>query len=159
MEEVVALNPVFFRVRLTRNVAFGNVALSKGEHVKRLDFMCLILWVAMDAKHILVRQAHIDQPVEVSAPSNVIQRTIEKVNRFRHSHTCVCVLSRCICGILMDKPRILVTHQLQYLKAADQILVLKEVCTSPSSPIQSQSSPQVISCMAKPDQTHRALTT
>uniref|UniRef100_A0A671PYG4 Multidrug resistance-associated protein 4 n=1 Tax=Sinocyclocheilus anshuiensis TaxID=1608454 RepID=A0A671PYG4_9TELE len=32
----------------------------------------------------------------------------------------------CICGILKEKPRILVTHQLQYLKAADQILVLKE---------------------------------
>ncbi|KAL0190392.1 hypothetical protein M9458_013090, partial [Cirrhinus mrigala] len=32
----------------------------------------------------------------------------------------------CICGILKDKPRILVTHQLQYLKAANQILVLKE---------------------------------
>lgn len=36
--------------------------------------------------------------------------------------------ARCICGLLKKKPRILVTHQLQYLKAADQILVLKEVC-------------------------------
>lgn len=34
---------------------------------------------------------------------------------------------RCICGVLKNKCRILVTHQLQYLKAADQILVLKEV--------------------------------
>uniref|UniRef100_A0A4W5MXK6 ATP-binding cassette, sub-family C (CFTR/MRP), member 4 n=1 Tax=Hucho hucho TaxID=62062 RepID=A0A4W5MXK6_9TELE len=33
---------------------------------------------------------------------------------------------QCICGILKNKPRILVTHQLQYLQAADQILVLKE---------------------------------
>ncbi|MEQ2218545.1 hypothetical protein XENOCAPTIV_004784 [Xenoophorus captivus] len=33
---------------------------------------------------------------------------------------------RCICGLLRKKPRILVTHQLQYLKAADQIVVLKE---------------------------------
>ncbi|TKS67158.1 Multidrug resistance-associated protein 4 [Collichthys lucidus] len=32
----------------------------------------------------------------------------------------------CICGLLRKKPRILVTHQLQYLKAADQIVVLKE---------------------------------
>uniref|UniRef100_A0A7N8WJ41 Multidrug resistance-associated protein 4 n=1 Tax=Mastacembelus armatus TaxID=205130 RepID=A0A7N8WJ41_9TELE len=32
----------------------------------------------------------------------------------------------CICGLLRKKPRILVTHQLQYLKAADQILVLNE---------------------------------
>ncbi|XP_016117735.1 multidrug resistance-associated protein 4-like [Sinocyclocheilus grahami] len=39
------------------------------------------------------------------------------------STDCPC---RCICGILKEKPRILVTHQLQYLKAADQILVLKE---------------------------------
>uniref|UniRef100_A0A8C1I0L0 Cystic fibrosis transmembrane conductance regulator n=1 Tax=Cyprinus carpio carpio TaxID=630221 RepID=A0A8C1I0L0_CYPCA len=39
------------------------------------------------------------------------------------SADCSC---RCICGILKDKPRILVTHQLQYLKAANQILVLKE---------------------------------
>lgn len=34
---------------------------------------------------------------------------------------------RCICGVLKNKGRILVTHQLQYLKAADQILVLMEV--------------------------------
>uniref|UniRef100_A0AAY5F490 Cystic fibrosis transmembrane conductance regulator n=1 Tax=Electrophorus electricus TaxID=8005 RepID=A0AAY5F490_ELEEL len=38
-----------------------------------------------------------------------------------------CVYCSCICGILKEKPRILVTHQLQYLKAADHILVLKEV--------------------------------
>lgn len=37
-------------------------------------------------------------------------------------------MSRCICGLLKKKPRILVTHQLQYLKAADEIVVLKEVC-------------------------------
>ncbi|XP_051752880.1 multidrug resistance-associated protein 4 [Ctenopharyngodon idella] len=36
------------------------------------------------------------------------------------------LFEQCICGILREKPRILVTHQLQYLKAADQILVLKE---------------------------------
>lgn len=43
----------------------------------------------------------------------------------------VCPCFRCVCGLLKNKPRILVTHQLQYLKAADQILVLKEVggCT------------------------------
>uniref|UniRef100_A0A8C7WG56 Multidrug resistance-associated protein 4 n=1 Tax=Oncorhynchus mykiss TaxID=8022 RepID=A0A8C7WG56_ONCMY len=39
-------------------------------------------------------------------------------------------LFECICGLLRKKPRILVTHQLQYLKAADQILVLKEVSVS-----------------------------
>lgn len=38
------------------------------------------------------------------------------------------VFFRCICGLLKKKPRILVTHQLQYLKAADEIVVLKEVC-------------------------------
>lgn len=36
------------------------------------------------------------------------------------------LFEQCVCGILKDKPRILVTHQLQYLKAANQILVLKE---------------------------------
>ncbi|XP_051562502.1 multidrug resistance-associated protein 4 [Myxocyprinus asiaticus] len=36
------------------------------------------------------------------------------------------LFEQCICGILKQKPRILVTHQLQYLKSADQILVLKE---------------------------------
>ncbi|XP_050968338.1 multidrug resistance-associated protein 4 [Labeo rohita] len=36
------------------------------------------------------------------------------------------LFEQCICGILKDKPRILVTHQHQYLKAANQILVLKE---------------------------------
>ncbi|TNN61503.1 Multidrug resistance-associated protein 4 [Liparis tanakae] len=34
--------------------------------------------------------------------------------------------TRCICGLLKNKLRILVTHQLQYLKSADQIVVLKE---------------------------------
>uniref|UniRef100_A0A3P8UDT2 Multidrug resistance-associated protein 4 n=1 Tax=Amphiprion percula TaxID=161767 RepID=A0A3P8UDT2_AMPPE len=37
------------------------------------------------------------------------------------------LFEECICGVLKKKPRILVTHQLQYLKAADQIVVLKEV--------------------------------
>uniref|UniRef100_A0A8C5I9Z2 Multidrug resistance-associated protein 4 n=1 Tax=Gouania willdenowi TaxID=441366 RepID=A0A8C5I9Z2_GOUWI len=37
------------------------------------------------------------------------------------------LFEECICGLLKKKPRILVTHQLQYLKAADQIIVLKEV--------------------------------
>ncbi|XP_076004914.1 ATP-binding cassette sub-family C member 4-like isoform X1 [Genypterus blacodes] len=36
------------------------------------------------------------------------------------------LFEQCICGLLKKKPRILVTHQLQYLKAADQIVVLKE---------------------------------
>ncbi|KAM8873018.1 ATP-binding cassette sub-family C member 4 [Synchiropus picturatus] len=36
------------------------------------------------------------------------------------------LFQQCICGLLKNKPRILVTHQLQYLKAADQIVVLKE---------------------------------
>uniref|UniRef100_H3CYA8 Cystic fibrosis transmembrane conductance regulator n=1 Tax=Tetraodon nigroviridis TaxID=99883 RepID=H3CYA8_TETNG len=36
------------------------------------------------------------------------------------------LFEQCICGVLKNKRRILVTHQLQYLKAADQILVLKE---------------------------------
>uniref|UniRef100_A0AAQ5ZLP5 ATP-binding cassette, sub-family C (CFTR/MRP), member 4 n=1 Tax=Amphiprion ocellaris TaxID=80972 RepID=A0AAQ5ZLP5_AMPOC len=36
------------------------------------------------------------------------------------------LFEQCICGLLKNKPRILVTHQLQYLKAADQIVVLKE---------------------------------
>uniref|UniRef100_A0A8C5B493 Multidrug resistance-associated protein 4-like n=1 Tax=Gadus morhua TaxID=8049 RepID=A0A8C5B493_GADMO len=36
------------------------------------------------------------------------------------------LFEECICGVLKKKPRILVTHQLQYLKAAHHILVLKE---------------------------------
>uniref|UniRef100_A0AAQ4NUK3 Multidrug resistance-associated protein 4 n=1 Tax=Gasterosteus aculeatus aculeatus TaxID=481459 RepID=A0AAQ4NUK3_GASAC len=36
------------------------------------------------------------------------------------------LFDECICGVLRKKPRILVTHQLQYLKAADQIVVLKQ---------------------------------
>uniref|UniRef100_G3PLJ6 Multidrug resistance-associated protein 4 n=1 Tax=Gasterosteus aculeatus aculeatus TaxID=481459 RepID=G3PLJ6_GASAC len=36
------------------------------------------------------------------------------------------LFEQCICGLLKNKSRILVTHQLQYLKAADQIVVLKE---------------------------------
>ncbi|XP_054637117.1 multidrug resistance-associated protein 4 isoform X3 [Dunckerocampus dactyliophorus] len=36
------------------------------------------------------------------------------------------LFEQCICGLLKRKPRILVTHQLQYLKAANQIVVLKE---------------------------------
>ena len=37
------------------------------------------------------------------------------------------LLCRCIQGVLRKKPRILVTHQLQYLTAADSILILNEV--------------------------------
>ncbi|XP_064413746.1 multidrug resistance-associated protein 4 isoform X2 [Latimeria chalumnae] len=36
------------------------------------------------------------------------------------------LFEQCICGALRKKPRILVTHQLQYLTVADQILILKE---------------------------------
>uniref|UniRef100_A0A3P9IC91 Cystic fibrosis transmembrane conductance regulator n=1 Tax=Oryzias latipes TaxID=8090 RepID=A0A3P9IC91_ORYLA len=36
------------------------------------------------------------------------------------------LFEKCICGVLRKKPRILVTHQLQYLTEADQILILKE---------------------------------
>uniref|UniRef100_A0A674EFY1 Cystic fibrosis transmembrane conductance regulator n=1 Tax=Salmo trutta TaxID=8032 RepID=A0A674EFY1_SALTR len=42
------------------------------------------------------------------------------------------LFEQCICGILKNKPRILVTHQLQYLQSADQILVLKEVLVEES---------------------------
>uniref|UniRef100_A0A3B3XE74 ATP-binding cassette, sub-family C (CFTR/MRP), member 4 n=1 Tax=Poecilia mexicana TaxID=48701 RepID=A0A3B3XE74_9TELE len=37
------------------------------------------------------------------------------------------LFEQCICGLLQNKCRVLVTHQLQYLKAADKILVLREV--------------------------------
>ena len=37
-----------------------------------------------------------------------------------------CIFS-VIQGVLKDKPRILVTHQLQFLKSASQIIILKEV--------------------------------
>ncbi|XP_069001598.1 ATP-binding cassette sub-family C member 4-like [Embiotoca jacksoni] len=36
------------------------------------------------------------------------------------------LFEQCICGLLKDKCRILVTHQLQHLRAADQIAVLAE---------------------------------
>uniref|UniRef100_A0A3P9MLX9 ATP-binding cassette, sub-family C (CFTR/MRP), member 4 n=1 Tax=Oryzias latipes TaxID=8090 RepID=A0A3P9MLX9_ORYLA len=36
------------------------------------------------------------------------------------------LFEKCICGVLRKKPRVLVTHQLQYLTEADQILILKE---------------------------------
>ncbi|XP_039674707.1 multidrug resistance-associated protein 4-like isoform X3 [Perca fluviatilis] len=36
------------------------------------------------------------------------------------------LFEECICGLLRKKPRILVTHQIQYLKAADQIVVLNQ---------------------------------
>uniref|UniRef100_A0A668S4I0 Multidrug resistance-associated protein 4 n=1 Tax=Oreochromis aureus TaxID=47969 RepID=A0A668S4I0_OREAU len=39
------------------------------------------------------------------------------------------LFDKCICGLLKNKCRILVTHQLQHLRDVDQILVLKEVCT------------------------------
>ncbi|ELT99037.1 hypothetical protein CAPTEDRAFT_212470 [Capitella teleta] len=36
------------------------------------------------------------------------------------------IMEKCICGALSEKPRILVTHQIQYLARADKILVLKD---------------------------------
>lgn len=44
------------------------------------------------------------------------------------AYLCVCSRVRCICGLLRNKCRVLVTHQLQHLRTADQILVLREVC-------------------------------
>uniref|UniRef100_A0A3Q1GLD7 ATP-binding cassette, sub-family C (CFTR/MRP), member 4 n=1 Tax=Acanthochromis polyacanthus TaxID=80966 RepID=A0A3Q1GLD7_9TELE len=38
------------------------------------------------------------------------------------------IFEQCIFGLLKNKCRVLVTHQLQHLTAADHILVLKEVC-------------------------------
>ncbi|CAL7944629.1 unnamed protein product [Xylocopa violacea] len=35
------------------------------------------------------------------------------------------IVDECICGFLKEKTRILITHQIQYLKAADQILLMK----------------------------------
>uniref|UniRef100_A0A8D3B236 Multidrug resistance-associated protein 4 n=1 Tax=Scophthalmus maximus TaxID=52904 RepID=A0A8D3B236_SCOMX len=46
------------------------------------------------------------------------------------------LFEECICGLLRKKPRILVTHQLQYLKAADHIVVLKEVSQGTYSELQ-----------------------
>jgi ABC-type multidrug transport system fused ATPase/permease subunit len=37
----------------------------------------------------------------------------------------------CICDFLQGKTRLLVTHQLQYLQAADNIVILSNVCRSP----------------------------
>uniref|UniRef100_A0A3Q4I1K4 Multidrug resistance-associated protein 4 n=1 Tax=Neolamprologus brichardi TaxID=32507 RepID=A0A3Q4I1K4_NEOBR len=37
------------------------------------------------------------------------------------------LFEQCICGLLKNKCRILITHQLQHLRTADQILVLKKV--------------------------------
>jgi ATP-binding cassette subfamily C (CFTR/MRP) protein 4 len=39
-------------------------------------------------------------------------------------------VGRCICQALHEKITILVTHQLQYLKAASHILILKDVSNS-----------------------------
>ncbi|XP_074657445.1 ATP-binding cassette subfamily C member 4-like [Tubulanus polymorphus] len=36
------------------------------------------------------------------------------------------LFNNCICGLIRNKPRILVTHQLQFLTVADRILILKE---------------------------------
>lgn len=40
---------------------------------------------------------------------------------------CTFYIYRCICQTLHEKITVLVTHQLQYLKAASQILILKDV--------------------------------
>jgi ABC-type transport system involved in cytochrome bd biosynthesis fused ATPase/permease subunit len=37
----------------------------------------------------------------------------------------------CICGFLQGKTRVLVTHQLQYLQKANDIIILSNVCLSP----------------------------
>uniref|UniRef100_A0A3B4WE83 Multidrug resistance-associated protein 4-like n=1 Tax=Seriola lalandi dorsalis TaxID=1841481 RepID=A0A3B4WE83_SERLL len=55
-----------------------------------------------------------------------------RINLARHDQEVKQHVSRCICGLLKNKCRVLVTHQLQHLRAADQILVLKEVCATHS---------------------------
>ncbi|XP_019631605.1 PREDICTED: multidrug resistance-associated protein 4-like [Branchiostoma belcheri] len=36
------------------------------------------------------------------------------------------IFSECICGVLAEKTRVIITHQLQHIKAADLIIVMKE---------------------------------
>ncbi|XP_043548623.1 multidrug resistance-associated protein 4 [Chiloscyllium plagiosum] len=58
-----------------------------------------------------------------------IQTASEGLISIRRIKVCTRIkkgFSRCITGVLKNKPRILVTHQLQYLSAADQILILRE---------------------------------
>lgn len=43
------------------------------------------------------------------------------------THVGKTLLEECILGYLKDKTRILVTHQMQYLKEADVIVVLSDV--------------------------------
>uniref|UniRef100_A0A8C3A6V1 Multidrug resistance-associated protein 4 n=1 Tax=Cyclopterus lumpus TaxID=8103 RepID=A0A8C3A6V1_CYCLU len=48
------------------------------------------------------------------------------------------LFEKCICGFLKNKLRILVTHQLQYLQSADQIVVLRKVVGGPLSSTQAE---------------------
>uniref|UniRef100_A0A8D3BPU4 Multidrug resistance-associated protein 4 n=1 Tax=Scophthalmus maximus TaxID=52904 RepID=A0A8D3BPU4_SCOMX len=47
---------------------------------------------------------------------------------FEHTDALLFFTIRCICGLLKNKTRVLVTHQLQHLRTNDHILILKEVC-------------------------------
>ena len=38
------------------------------------------------------------------------------------------LMSSCICGLLAKKTRIVVTHQLNFLAAADTVMVMEEGC-------------------------------
>lgn len=57
----------------------------------------------------------------------------------------ICAPIRCICGLLKDKCRILVTHQLQHLRAADHILLLQEV-----SQLSTKDRLSLYSCLTSP---------
>lgn len=48
-------------------------------------------------------------------------------NLFFAIHTCIIYVFRCICGSLRNKTRLLITHQLQYLKHVDRIIILDGV--------------------------------
>ena len=51
------------------------------------------------------------------------------VSVFYSNFSFMTVHFRCVKGLLKDKSVILATHQLQYLPQADQIIIIKDVCS------------------------------
>ncbi|KAL3847448.1 hypothetical protein ACJMK2_018354 [Sinanodonta woodiana] len=127
--------PWVFSASLRQNITFGNLykkskydqilkacALNKDIELMPNGDLTLIgdrgvsLSGGQRARVSLARALYMDADVYLlDDPLSAVDATVGK-------H----LFERVIQGMLKDKPRILVTHQLQFLKAADQILILKE---------------------------------
>uniref|UniRef100_A0A8B9JLK5 Cystic fibrosis transmembrane conductance regulator n=1 Tax=Astyanax mexicanus TaxID=7994 RepID=A0A8B9JLK5_ASTMX len=114
--------PCVFPGTIRSNILFGKEL--QPQRYEKVLRACALKRVRLfpDCKIITGKKALIQLAVYQDADIYLLDDPLSAVDAEVGRH----LFEQCICGVLKKKPRILVTHQLQYLKAADHILVLKE---------------------------------